>query len=135
MATYSQYSCLEKPTDRGAWWAPWGPKESARLSAEIFPSNYTSRHAMLLSPHHWNTFHVFPCNLYCLFVHPTADNTVLSTTEKSPTADLLRLYACPHLEKQATASDQATVAPFTAAYADSSWLKMTESLKLYFKGF
>ena len=116
-------------------YSPWGPKESARLSAEIFPSNYTSRHAMLLSPHHWSTFHVFPCNLYCLFVHPTADNTVLSTTEKSPTADLLRLYACPHLEKQATASDQATVAPFTAAYADSSWLKMTESLKLYFKGF
>ena len=24
-----QYSCLEKPIDRGAWWAtsPWGPKE------------------------------------------------------------------------------------------------------------
>ena len=24
-----QYSCLENPMDRGAWWtSPWGPKES-----------------------------------------------------------------------------------------------------------
>ena len=23
-----QYSCLENPTDRGAWWAPWGYKGS-----------------------------------------------------------------------------------------------------------
>ena len=22
-----QYSCLENPMDRGAWWGPWGPKE------------------------------------------------------------------------------------------------------------
>ena len=22
-----QYSCLENPMDRGAWWAPWGRKE------------------------------------------------------------------------------------------------------------
>ena len=22
-----QYSCLENPGDRGAWWAPWGRKE------------------------------------------------------------------------------------------------------------
>ena len=22
-----QYSCLENPTDRGAWWAPWGWKK------------------------------------------------------------------------------------------------------------
>ena len=99
-------------------YSPWGPKESARLSAEFFPSKCTSRYAMLLGLHHWNTFHVFPCNLYCLFVHPTADNTVLSTTEESPIADLLRLYACPPLEKQGTTSDQVIVAPFTAAYAD-----------------
>ena len=23
-----QYSCLENPMDGGAWWAPWGHKES-----------------------------------------------------------------------------------------------------------
>ena len=23
-----QYSCLENPVDRGAWWGPWGHKES-----------------------------------------------------------------------------------------------------------
>ena len=23
-----QYSCLENPVDRGAWWAPWGRTES-----------------------------------------------------------------------------------------------------------
>ena len=23
-----QYSCLENPMDRGAWWAPWGRRES-----------------------------------------------------------------------------------------------------------
>ena len=23
-----QYSCLENPKDRGAWWAPWGHKRS-----------------------------------------------------------------------------------------------------------
>ena len=22
-----QYSCLENPMDRGAWWAPWGGKK------------------------------------------------------------------------------------------------------------
>ena len=29
-----QYSCLGKPTDRGAWWAnsPWGRKSQTRLS-------------------------------------------------------------------------------------------------------
>ena len=26
-----QYSCLENPTDRGAWWAPWGGKESGMI--------------------------------------------------------------------------------------------------------
>ena len=25
-----QYSCLENPLDRGAWWVPWGHKESDR---------------------------------------------------------------------------------------------------------
>ena len=23
-----QYSCLENPMDRGAWWGPWGRRES-----------------------------------------------------------------------------------------------------------
>ena len=28
-----QYSCLENPTDRGAWRAPWGHKESDTTEA------------------------------------------------------------------------------------------------------
>ena len=30
-----QHSCLENPTDRGAWWAPWGHKESDRSEATL----------------------------------------------------------------------------------------------------
>ena len=42
MATHSRYSCLENPTDRGAWWAtgPWGRKLSdttERLSTQHSP--------------------------------------------------------------------------------------------------
>ena len=102
-------------------YSPWGPKESARLSAEIFPSNYTSRHAMLLSPHHWNTFHVFPRNLYCLFVHPTADNTVLSTTEKSPTADLLR-----RLSTSREASDRLRSSYCGTFHSSVCWQQLAE---------
>ena len=28
-----QYSCLENPMDSGAWWAPWGQKESDMTEA------------------------------------------------------------------------------------------------------
>ena len=28
-----QYSCLENTMDRGAWWAPWGRKESDTTEA------------------------------------------------------------------------------------------------------
>ena len=28
-----QYSCLENPVDRGAWWAPWGRTESDTTEA------------------------------------------------------------------------------------------------------
>ena len=26
--SHLQYSCLKNPRDRGAWWGPWGHKES-----------------------------------------------------------------------------------------------------------
>ena len=114
-------------------YSPWGPKESAQLSTQFFPFDSTSRHAMLLGLHHWDPVRVFPRNLYCLFVHPTADNTVLSTIEESPTADLIWLYVCPHIGKQGTTSDQVTAAPFTAAYADRSpagwrWLNLSSCI-------
>ena len=28
-----QYSCLENPVDRGAWWSPWGRKDSDAVEA------------------------------------------------------------------------------------------------------
>ena len=31
-----QYSCLENPMDRGAWWATWGCKESDTTEQLIF---------------------------------------------------------------------------------------------------
>ena len=37
-----QYSCLENPVDRGAWWAPWGRKEldtTERLTLSLFHYN------------------------------------------------------------------------------------------------
>ena len=54
----------------------------------------------------------------CLFTHPTADNTMLSTNGQSPAADLIWLYACPHFEKQGTTSDQITLVPIIASCAD-----------------
>lgn len=73
---------------------------------------------MLLSLHNWNNFQVLTCNSYCFFTHPTADNTVLDTHGRSPTADLIRLCACPHFEKQGTTSDQITLVPIIAPCAD-----------------
>ena len=40
MATPLQYSCLENPTDGGAWWAacsPWGCKELDKTERLHFP--------------------------------------------------------------------------------------------------
>ena len=37
-----QYSCLENPMDRGAWWGPWGPKES-----DVTENNYSYKNGWL----------------------------------------------------------------------------------------
>ena len=48
MATHSRMPCLEKPMDRGAWWAsynPWGRKESDTTEQLTLPlSNTQSPH-------------------------------------------------------------------------------------------
>ena len=62
-----QYSCLENPIDRGAWWAtysPWGHKESDR-------SEYTLRHSFMGEDFRQLMFHIglFQTADYFLIFH------------------------------------------------------------------
>ena len=41
-----QYSCLENPMDRGAWWAPWGPWGPWGCKESDFAFTEVTQHAL-----------------------------------------------------------------------------------------
>lgn len=113
--SHSSFTSVDErgESDQGYIPSKW---QSRRLEWSLFQCH--AKYTLLLSLHSGNNFPILIGNLHCLLTHPTAHNTVFGTNEQSPTADLTWLYACPHVEKQGTTSDQITLVPIIASCAD-----------------